>query len=280
MDAMYRFLLRPRWLAFHLVVIIGIVAMINFAFWQLDRLDQRRLFNAEVTARSELAVAPVEQLVPASDDTSGGQVGAVPVDELEWRAASARGVYRPDEQFLVVNRSQNGRAGYNVVTPMTLPDGRILVVNRGFVPLGFDPPEPPSGEVVVGGVLRPSEQRRTGQLSDPADGVLLEVQRIDLDRLAAQLDGPALPVYLDLRESVPPEEPAYPDPVIRPDLSEGPHLSYAVQWFIFAASVVVGWVLAVRWSVTRRRAAATASEDHPPSDDDEPATALVGTPES
>lgn len=264
---MYRFLFRPSWIAFHLLVIVGIVAMVNFGLWQLDRLDQRRTFNAEVIDRSALPVAPVAQLLPA-----GGATSADAVRELEWRAASARGVYRPDEQFLVVNRSQNGRAGYNVVTPMTLPDGRLLVVNRGFVPLGFDPPDPPAGEVTVGGVLRPSEQRRTGQLSDPADGVLLEVQRIDLERLATQLGDDALPMYLDLLESDPAELPGLPEPVIWPDLSEGPHLSYAVQWFIFAASVAVGWVLAVRWSVTKRRADAAAPEDRPPSAEPEHAT--------
>lgn len=271
---MYRFLLRPSWIAFHLLVIAGIVAMVNFGLWQLDRLDQRRTFNAEVIARSELPVAPVEQLLPST--------GTPPeaVRELEWRAASARGTYRPDEQFLVVNRSQNGRAGFNVVTPMTLPDGRILVVNRGFVPLGFDPPDPPPGEVTVGGVLRPSEEPRTGQLSDPAEGVLREVQRIDLERLAPQLGGPALPVHLVLVESDPAELPGLPDPVIRPDLSDGPHLSYAVQWFIFATSVAVGWVLAVRLSVTKRRADATAPSDRQPSDEPEPATSLAGTPET
>lgn len=272
---MYRFLLRPRWIAFHLLVIAGIVAMVNFGLWQLDRLDQRRTFNAEVTARSELPTVPVTELLPA---------GAAPLDAdevrgLEWRAASATGIYRPEEQFLVVNRSQNGRAGFNVVTPLTLPDGRILVVNRGFVPLGFDPPDAAAGTVEVGGVLRPSEQRRTGQLSDPAEGVLAEVQRIDLDRLAPQLGGTALPVYLDLRRSSPAELPGYPEPVIQPDLSEGPHLSYAVQWFIFATSVAVGWVLAVRWSITKRRRDATAPGDRPPSVEHEPATVLAGTPE-
>lgn len=274
MVAMYRFLLRPRWIAFHLLVVLGIVVMVNLAFWQLDRLEARRDFNDRVVARSELPPERVEALVgDVADPTSSA------VRDLEWRVATATGTYRPDEQFLVVNRSQNGRAGVNVVTPMTLPDGRALVVNRGFVPLGFDPPTAPSGRVAIDGLLRPSQERRTGQLSDPADGVLTEVQRIDIERLSAQIAGDVLPVYVDLLRSDPAEAVGFPEPVVRPDLSEGWHLSYAVQWFIFAASVAVGWVLAVRWSVTKRRRDAAAPADRPSPADDEPARELAGTPD-
>jgi len=85
-------------------------------------------------------------------------------------------------------------------------------------------------------------------LSDPTEGELEEVQRLDLDRLAPQFDGELVPMYIDLVESSPPEPDGVPEPVIAPDLSEGNHLSYAVQWFIFSIAVAVGWVLAVRHS--------------------------------
>jgi cytochrome oxidase assembly protein ShyY1 len=67
-------------------------------------------------------------------------------------------------------------------------------------------------------------------------------------------------VYVDLLTSDPPEAPGLPAPVARPPLGEGPHLSYAVQWFIFSVCVAIGWVLAVRKSVrTRRREKAGGS---------------------
>lgn len=265
---MYGFLLRPRWIGFHLLVIAGVVAMVNFGFWQLDRLDQRREFNAQVESRSDLPAAPLDELLGSG------------VDEIEWRQLLATGRYLPDEQFLVVNRSQNGRPGDNVVTPLDLGDGRTLLVNRGFVPLGFAVPDAPPGDVAVRGVVRPSQERRTGQLSDPSDGALTEVQRIDITRLAPQITGDVIPLYVDLLDSNPPEPDGIPEAVVRPDLSEGPHLSYAVQWFIFAIAVVVGWVLAVRRSVTKRRADATATPGSPPSTDGEPARALSGTPDA
>lgn len=247
---MYRFLLRPKWIAFHLLVVAGIIAMINLGFWQLRRLDERQEFNAVVEERYDAAPVPIDELLTPD---------AVP-DDIAWRPVSASGTYLADEGVLIVNRSQNGRAGVNTVVPLRLDDGRVLFVNRGFVPQTFDEPEVPAVEVEITGRLRPSQQRGFGQLSDPADGVLREAQRLDIDRLAPQVDGEVLPMYVDLIESVPAEVGPVPEPVIAPDLSEGNHLSYAAQWFIFSIAVAVGWVLAVRRSIaTRRREAEAAS---------------------
>ena len=252
---MYRFLLRPKWIGFHLLVVAGIVAMVNLGFWQLRRLDQRRDFNARVETRSELPPAPLDDVLASG-----------PPDEIEWRTVSVAGRYLPDEQFEIVNRSQGGRAGENVATPMDLGDGRTLIVNRGFVPLTVDVPPAPDGTVDVVGRIRKSQTRRTGQLSDPTEGDLTEVQRLDIPRLERQLPGDVLPVYVDLLTSQPAEAPGLPEPVARPPLDEGPHLSYAVQWFIFSTCAAVGWVFAVRKSIrTRQRAR------HPISSDNEPA---------
>jgi surfeit locus 1 family protein len=241
---MYRFLLRPKWIGFHLLVVAGIVAMVNLGFWQLRRLDQRRDFNAKVESRSDLPPEPLDDVLASG-----------PPSEIEWRLVTVAGRYLDDEQFLVVNRSQGGRAGENAVAPLDLGDGRTLIVNRGFVPLDVEPPPPPDGDVSITGRIRQSQERRTGQLSDPSDGDLTEAQRLDIPRLAPQLPGEVVPVYVDLLTSDPPEAAGLPEPVPQPPLGEGPHLSYAVQWFIFSICVAVGWILAVRRSIaTRRRA--------------------------
>lgn len=251
---MYWFLVRPKWIGFHLLVITGIVVMVNLGFWQLRRLDERQAFNADVEARYDAPPLPLDEALGTVDD----------LDEIEWQPVTASGTYVPDGQILIVNRSQNGRAGDNVVAPLLLDDGRVLLVNRGFVPLGVDVPRAPSGEVEVVGRLRPSQERRTGQLSDPAEGVLTAAQRVDVDRLAPQLPGEAVPMYVDLISSVPAEQPGLPEQVTPPDLSEGPHLSYAVQWFLFSGAVAVGWMLAVRHSVgTRRREAQQEAAPRP-----------------
>ena len=111
----------------------------------------------------------------------------------------------------------------------------------------------PATDVEIVGRVRPSQERRLGQLSDPAEGDLDIAQRVDIDRLSAQLSGEVVPIYVDLIESNPPEVGGLPEPVATPTLSEGNHLSYAVQWLIFAIAVAIGWVLAVRRSIRTRR---------------------------
>ena len=239
---MYRFLLRPRWLGFHALVIFGIVVMINLGLWQLRRHDERQEFNAAVTEQIDRAVRPLNEL--AADDD---------LEETEWARVTVRGTYLPD-QILVFNRSQNGRAGDNVLTPLVL-DGtdEIVLVNRGFVPLAFETPAPPGGEVEVLGRVRPSQSRRTGGLTDSTEGSVSEIRRVEIDRIAPQLPGPVLPVYLDLIASDPAVAIGDPEPILPPELDSGPHRSYAVQWFIFSAAVAVGWVLAVRKSIRTRK---------------------------
>ena len=61
---MYRFLLRPRWIAFTVVVVTAIVVMVNLGFWQLRRLDERRAFNDAVAARIDQTAVDLDELVP------------------------------------------------------------------------------------------------------------------------------------------------------------------------------------------------------------------------
>ena len=250
------FLLRPKWIGFHLLVFGAVALMIWLGFWQLDRLDARREFNDTVVERIEQPPVPAADLLAGVDGAT--DTTAVDVEDLEWRQVTASGTYL-DDQVLWFNRSQNGVAGDNVLTALVTDDGTTLVVNRGFVALGVDVPPPPDGPVDVLARVRLPQERRTGELTDAADGPVTEVRRVDLDQLAAQLPGDVAPVYLDLIDARPEIAATDPLPVPPPTLDEGPHLSYAVQWFIFAGCVLIGWVLAVRRSIsTNRRRAADA----------------------
>jgi cytochrome oxidase assembly protein ShyY1 len=182
--------------------------------------------------------------------------GAVP-DDVEWRTVRAAGEYVAAESVLIVNRSQSGAAGRDVVTPLRLDDGELVLVNRGFVPDTEAVPAPPSGRVEVEGRARASEERRLGPLTE-GEGEQVELQRIDIERIAHQIPGTVVPVFIE-RVTSDPAEGALPAPVPRPTLSEGPHLSYAIQWFIFSVCAVVGWVLAVRRSRPRAGAAPTTA---------------------
>jgi len=270
---MWRRFLTPRWLGFHLLVSTGVVVMVFLGFWQLDRLDTRQAFNATVIERTEQVPRPLELVLGA----------AAPGDDLEWTPVIAQGRWLTLEQVLVINRSQGGVAGRNVVTPLELSDGSVIAVTRGFIALTQDPPPAPDDTARVRGLLRPSEERGFGGVSDPASGRLAELQRLDLDRLAAQLPEALaqrlVPWSLTLEASEPPQ-PAPLVPAPRPELSEGSHLSYAVQWFVFALFAFIGWCFAMNRSVTNlrrsQRQASLAGEQPPTSR--EHATADVRTP--
>ena len=194
---MYRFVLRPKWIAFHLLVVLMVFVMVNLAFWQLHRLQDKRAFNDEVRTRTAMAVVPFDAVVTDAIATVDD------ADQVEWRPVELQGTYLADEQVIVVNRAQEGVVGENVVTPMQLDDGTVVLVNRGFVAAADPVPAPPEGVVQVIGRVRATQQRGFGGLTDPAEGELTEVQRIDIERLAEQLPAPVAPVYIDLLTSQP-----------------------------------------------------------------------------
>lgn len=238
----YGFLVRPKWIAFHLLVVVLVIVMINLGFWQLRRLDQRRHFNTEVRTS-------IEQPVVAFDVV---RTGLANPSTIEWRRVQVSGTYVPGHQFLVVNRSQNGDTGRNVVDALKTDDGSLLLINRGFVPISQGLPPLPTGTVSVIGRLRVSEHRTTGQPEDQSVSGLSEIHRVDIGVLAKQFDSKVLPMYVEQLESTPTDAKTL-QPITAPDTSdEGPHLSYTIQWFIFSACVLVGWVLAVRRSLAAR----------------------------
>ena len=133
----------------------------------------------------------------------------------------------------------------------------ILIVNRGWVrqtsaDASSRPPAPAAdGRVEVSGIVRLSETRRGLGVADPPEGRLESLARIDIRRYAEQLELDVYPFYLQLESQEPPPE-EFPVPLQRPPLDSGPHLSYALQWFVFSTIAVVGYPL-VLWRLHRRR---------------------------
>ena len=124
---MYRFLLKPKWIAFHLLVLAAIITMVNLAGWQWQRLHDRQQFNERVTTNSDRDVSPLGDVLVAG--ATGGEIA-----DVEWRRVVVSGTYIAGEQVEVVNRSQDGQVGRNVIDVLTLSDGAAVLVNRGFVP--------------------------------------------------------------------------------------------------------------------------------------------------
>jgi surfeit locus 1 family protein len=174
---------------------------------------------------------------------------------MEYRAVQVTGVYVPEEQILLRNQAWEGLPGYQVLTPLRIEGSpSAILVNRGWIALDLATPEQLAqvaepGTVSVSGWLRLGQaEPRFGGRPDPQ---LTEGQSrldawnfINLERISLQVSAPLLPVYLQAG----PEQghPGLKRSALELDLSEGSHLAYAVQWFLFASMLGVGYPFYVR----------------------------------
>lgn len=236
---MRRFLFTPRWLAFHALVLTAMFAMVNLGLWQLRRLDERQTFNRLVTEHA--AMDPVDGAAALRDGAS--------LADWDWRPVTVRGTYVKRAPIEVVNRTRDGVQGRLIIGALQTTDGVVVLVNRGFLAEGTTIPEAPAADVEVTARVRRSEQRRTGQTADDASATLTQVRRIDLGVVGPQFAKSVAPVYLEALQTRPADA-AGLQAMALPALDDGPHLSYAIQWFIFTICVAVGWFLAVRRSAT------------------------------
>jgi cytochrome oxidase assembly protein ShyY1 len=250
MARLPRFLLSPRWIALLVFALLVVAVCVRLGIWQLDRLDQRRALNASVERGLAAPPVPIEDLLPPDRP-------AEDPEDLAYRRITATGTFDAEHEVLLFGRALDGRPGHHVLTPLVLPDGRALVVDRGWVPYELDTPPvaqapPPPGEVSVTGFLLPAAE--DGGVGERApDGRLLTVTGLDPEAIGEALAVPTLPLAAQLQDLQPPSGRELPTIVPPPELSEGPHLSYAIQWFTFATIAIGGYLVLVRREVRERR---------------------------
>lgn len=247
-----------RWTAYVAVAIVFAIACAFLSNWQFTR-------NAERSEQLELIEANYDQpAVPLSEVLAEGAELA-PLDE--WRPVTLTGEYLADDQLLVRNRPHGGTAAFEVLVPFRLDDGRVVVVNRGWVRPGEDQPDPdtvpaaPAGETTVVVRMRPGEPLPSSGRSAPEG----QVPTINLPLIAgivgtdaAQLETGAYGVMV----SELPEPATLPERLESPSEDPGPHLSYAVQWILFALMgfIFIGYVIRTELRLKREEA-----EDRAPS---------------
>ena len=226
-----------------MVAVVAITAVfVRLGFWQLDRLDERRATNA--VAESHLGQPPQDF------DELTGEAG-VELNDLEYRRTTTSGVFDVENEVLIRSQVYLGAAGFHVITPLIKSDGAVVLVNRGWVPLGLD--EVPVGQASpivandtsrVDGWVHLSQLRPALGPVDDAGKDLAVLSRVDIDRIQQQVDYPLEPIYvIQEREG----EPDLPVPLAAPSFEdEGPHLGYAIQWFGFALILAVGSILLAR----------------------------------
>jgi len=226
-----------KMIGLHVFTVVLVVIMVNLGFWQLRRHEERVTFNDAVRARAMQAPRPPDELLALDADPAN----------LEWYPLAATGEYLVGEDLLLVNVSQDGRAGVDPVSALRLDDGTILLVNRGFVPLATRPDSPvPPAPVTAVGYLRVTQTRGTLGAVDSTDPATVEFQRIDVPLIARKFGGTVFPLYLQLIAETPSAGAEWPAPVSFPELSEGSHKSYVFQWSFFSLVACAGWVVVVR----------------------------------
>jgi cytochrome oxidase assembly protein ShyY1 len=238
-----------------LVAIAVAGVCVPLGFWQLSRLHERNAFEAAVRAGLASTPQPIASVLTSSD---------VDVDAVRYLRVEATGTFDPEREVILYGRGLGEREGHHVLTPLVMADGVAIVVDRGWVPFEDDTPPvaeatPPRGEVTVTGVLIPSEGGLPGDGGGPP---VEQLTHANLAQLAAQLPYRIEPVWLLLQRQSPPSASLpTPAPFVLPGAP--PHLSYAIQWFVFATIAVVGAAILVRRKDRREPATTDPEPGHP-----------------
>ena len=247
----YRFLLSRRWAGLLLVALLVAATCVALGRWQLHRMGDRHERNDLLERNLDGPPVPPQELV---------RVGRGPRDQDQYARIRATGRYDVGHQLLVRTRPLDGQVGYYVLTPLVTQQGPAVLMVRGWVQDGPtaeslpDVPAPPAGTVTVTARLRPSELPST--TGTPPKG---QVTRIDVSQIAGSLPYRVYGGYGEVTTEQP-ERRNTPTRLPPPEPSEGPHLAYAVQWFLFAAMALGGYVILARREEADRRAGMGADD--------------------
>lgn len=231
-----------RWTGYVAVAIVFAIACAFLANWQFTRNAGRAEQLALVAANYDSAPVSLSEVIPLGRSLD-------PQDE--WQQVVVNGHYLLDQQILARNRPHSGSAAFEVLVPFELTDGRVLVVDRGWLPPGEQQNEPdiipaaPSGEVEVVARLRPSESLPTSGRSAPPG----QVPTIHVPSVAAIVDPDGSATIeqsaYGLMVSENPAPATRPTALSSPSDDPGPYLSYAIQWILFAVMgfAFIGYVI-------------------------------------
>lgn len=232
---------RPAWIP-TVAAFATIAVCIVAGNWQHRRMLEKEALQAQISAAA--AAAPI----------------ALPAGVGDWRAWRFRtvemtGTFDAPRQILIDNSVRAGRAGFAVVTPFVLADGRTVLVDRGWTAGGgsravLPNPRPPQGTVTLRGRidLPPTGYLRLGD-QPIASGPLW--QRLDPRRFAEATGIDVLPIVVEALEDTGGD--ALAADVALPDTGVAKHLSYMVQWYTFAAMAAGLWLWFTVRPLCRRR---------------------------
>ena len=222
---------REPWAIFKsLIALVLIVLCLWAAQWQYQRGVDRHARNTLIETRIGLDAQPLSTVDSAPQ-------------RYEWQSVRTTGEFNENEEILLRNRYSEGVYGFDVLTIFTSTDNKRFWVDRGWVKAGITATTPPTvrktpaGVVEITGRLRlDSSLPRGSFFALPASGKGL------VAKLNAQSQLETEDFYLDLLSG---SEPSLTPEVASqlPELSDGPHMAYALQWIFFSGLVIYGRIL-------------------------------------
>lgn len=234
---MLRLLREPRWLGYLGVAVVFAVVCCALGAWQWHRREEALAAIARLDANWDRTPVALAEALPELDAYQADQ---------QWTPVAVEGEYLVDESLLLRGRVRGGDVGFDVVVPFRTTEGTILWVDRGWIRQGpgaerpVAEPATPDGPVAIVARLRPDEGVIAGRGAPEG-----QIASVDLGSLAAAIGEPTYTGAYGLLASEAGGEPSDVAVATRPVLDEGPHLSYTLQWFVFAAGgfVALGWVM-------------------------------------
>src|SRR4051812_7551765 len=219
--------MRRSTILFLVLAVCAAAGCIRLGFWQLSRLHERRARNAIVASRLEAPAADVRTI---GDDTT----------TLRFRRVSLTGHPDSSHEFLLTLRGRNGSPGVDVITPLRLSGSdTAILVNRGWV-------YSPDGMTADLARWREADTMYNGyveefETSAARDSIRRDgIRRMDYAAIARTLPYPIKPFYIVATGDSTAERTGKVVRLAPPPLDEGPHASYAFQWFAFASIALLG----------------------------------------
>ncbi|MFI9830364.1 SURF1 family protein [Streptomyces sp. NPDC051913] len=252
---MYRFLLSRQWVILTLVALLLIPTMIRLGIWQMHRYDERTARNQLVSDALDAKPVPVESL------TSPGHTVT---SKERYHSVTAKGHFDTAHEVVVRRRTNSDdEVGYHVLTPFVLNDGKVLLVNRGWIPADGPSqtafpkiPAPARGETTVTGRLMPDETTEASGIKDLKGLPDRQIMLINSAQEAKRLGAEVLGGYV--AQTAPDPKGDTPELMgSKPGMENAAlNYAYAFQWWLFAAGVPIGWVVLVRRETRDRRESA------------------------
>ncbi|MCD4535238.1 SURF1 family protein [Nocardioides sp. cx-169] len=236
-----------RWALFAAAIVVVASATWWLGQWQFDRLADRKERNEVVRANEGGAPTPVDEVLEPGGDVA---------EDHEWLIVTATGTYDTDDTVIVRYRTRDGRSGIDVVVPLVTSSGTALLVDRGWMPTANqgdaaldDVPAPPSGEVTVTGWVRADGTGSSTAVTDRS------TRAINSKAIGEALGRDVYGGFVELQSEDPAPAPATSlEQVELPELDNGPHFFYGLQWWFFGVLAIFGffYLMYDEWRGSRR----------------------------